>query len=104
MSQDMTPTGFRVSRSPCPAIYKQNRGAVYELADECSLRTGENKQRPLPTTIAVLSVGIVSVAAFAFAVAASLLSSAPSAARAGFACLSSPCAHGVCVDQLNRQV
>lgn len=23
--------------------------------------------------------------------------------RAGFACLSSPCAHGVCVDQLNRQ-
>ncbi|XP_016662821.1 protein eyes shut [Acyrthosiphon pisum] len=44
---------------------------------------------------------VVSVAVFAFAVAASLLSSAPSAARAGFACLSSPCAHGVCVDQLN---
>lgn len=46
---------------------------------------------------------VASVVAVVFAATASLLCSAPGSAHAGFACLSSPCVHGVCVDQLNRQ-
>ncbi|VVC30456.1 Hypothetical protein CINCED_3A008316 [Cinara cedri] len=44
---------------------------------------------------------VVSVAVVVFTAAAMLLGSTPAHVHAGFACLSSPCAHGVCVDQLN---
>lgn len=46
----------------------------------------------LPVVVAVVLVA-----------AASLLCSAPDPPSVDFACLSSPCVHGVCVDQFNRQ-
>lgn len=75
------------------------RGRIKQLRHSWTARG--SRPTAMPNAIAPRRAETATIVYIA-AVASLLLCSVPGPARAGFACLSSPCEHGVCVDQLNR--